>query len=59
VWQALIFGMCGLHIDDAGGLQVDPRLPEHWRSVTFTVYYRGEKRVFTVNNPVLAAAAAR
>jgi trehalose/maltose hydrolase-like predicted phosphorylase len=58
VWQALIFGFCGLHIDGSGQLAVDPHLPEHWRSVTFNVYYRGEQRTFTVKNPALVSSAA-
>jgi hypothetical protein len=30
-----------------------PRLPAHWKQVSFTVYYRGEERRFTVTNPVM------
>lgn len=52
LWQAAVFGFCGLHLDDDNGPAVDPHLPEHWKSVSFTVYYRGEKRQFTVTNPV-------
>ncbi|MBN8636835.1 MAG: glycoside hydrolase family 65 protein [Anaerolineae bacterium] len=59
VWQAIVFGFCGLHIDAAGQPAVDPRLPEHWRSVTFTVYYRGEKQTFTVKNPALVSSSLR
>jgi len=52
VWQAIVFGLCGLKIDANGELAVDPRLPQHWRSVSFRVYFRGEPREFTVTNPV-------
>jgi len=52
VWQAVIFGLCGLRISRDGALITDPRLPAHWRRVSFNVYYRGEKRAFTVENPV-------
>lgn len=52
VYQAIIFGFCGLHIDANGELALDPHLPAHWREVNFTVYYRGEKRAFSVKNPV-------
>lgn len=51
VWQAMIFGFCGLHIED-GELRTRPQLPEHWKRVSFRVYYQGEKRDFTVENPV-------
>lgn len=52
VWQAVIFGFCGLQIGSDGALITQPNLPAHWRSVSFTVYYQGEKRTFTVTNPV-------
>ncbi len=53
LWQALVMGFCGLHLDKKGEPAVDPRLPAHWKSVSFNVYYRGEKRHFTVTNPVV------
>jgi trehalose/maltose hydrolase-like predicted phosphorylase len=59
VWQALVFGFCGLKIDERGEPALDPHLPEHWRQVRFTVYYRGEKRAFTVDNPVLVSSSNR
>ena len=57
VWQAVIFGFCGLHVDDRGELSLNPSLPDHWREVRFNVYYRGEKREFTVRNPVLVSSS--
>lgn len=48
VWQAVVFGFCGLHIDSQGELQISPNLPDHWRQVTFKVSYRGEVRTFKV-----------
>ncbi len=51
LWQALVMGFCGLHLDEKGEPVVEPRLPAHWKSVSFNVYYRGEKRHFTVTNP--------
>ena len=32
-WQAVALGFCGLHLDANGEPAVDPRLPEHWRSL--------------------------
>ncbi len=52
LFQALVFGICGLHIAPDGTLALDARLPEHWRSVSFSVYYRGARRQFSVTNPV-------
>ncbi len=58
LWQALVFGFCGLHLNDKGEPAVQPRLPHHWKSVTFSVYFRGEHRRFTVNNPVMETPKA-
>ncbi|MCU0498321.1 MAG: beta-phosphoglucomutase [Anaerolineae bacterium] len=51
LWQAVVFGFCGLTIDH-GDLKTDPKLPDHWKSVTFTVYYQGQRRQITVRHPV-------
>lgn len=50
VWQAVVFGFCGLHISETGELALKPNLPAHWKQVSFTVNYRGERREFTVRN---------
>lgn len=46
LWQAIVFGICGLHLAD-GTPTIDPHLPAHWESVTFTVMYRGKPFTFT------------
>lgn len=51
VWQALVFGFGGLHFDESGEPALAPKLPDHWRSLSFTVNYRGEKRRFTAEHP--------
>ncbi len=58
LWQALAFGFCGLHINTDGELALDPRLPEHWKRVSFTVNYRGKQRRITVDNPEKVASRA-
>lgn len=50
LWQAIVFGFCGLKIDEGGKLSVSPNLPEHWEQVSFNVCYRGEKVPFVVRN---------
>lgn len=50
VWQAVVFGFCGLHIGDGGELALDPQLPEHWREVSFSVYHQGQRHEFMVKN---------
>ena len=52
VYQALLFGFCGLRLTDEGPALVKPHLPEHWRRVKFQVNYRGKRYDFNVENPV-------
>jgi kojibiose phosphorylase len=47
VWQAVVFGFCGLELTPDGP-QVNPRLPEHWRRVCFKVFYRGQQITFDI-----------
>ena len=47
LWQAIVFGFCGLHIQDDKP-SIDPKLPPHWKKVSFNVVYRGEKYPFVV-----------
>lgn len=51
IWQAVVFGFCGLKANDDDTLSVDPRLPAHWKQVKFSVIYRGNKQTFTVTHP--------
>ena len=51
VWQAVVFGFCGLHIDHDGSLALDPHLPEHWREVSFSVSHGGKRQAISVKNP--------
>jgi trehalose/maltose hydrolase-like predicted phosphorylase len=57
LWQAVVFGFCGLHLAEDGPA-LRPRLPAHWWRVTFQVRYRGQKHRLTVKNPVLDAPPA-
>jgi trehalose/maltose hydrolase-like predicted phosphorylase len=41
LWQALAFGFLGLWPDRHGVLELDPRLPTSWRSLTVRVTSRG------------------
>lgn len=49
LWQAVVFGFCGLHLTE-NGPAIAPELPSHWRSVKFNVVYRGQKIAFTAEN---------
>lgn len=50
-YQALVFGICGLKLDANGELTADPQLPFHWKSVSFNVNHRGQKKHFRFTNP--------
>jgi len=52
LWQAVVFGFCGLHLTEDGPA-VNPKLPAHWRRVTFNVTYRGKAHRFDVVNPAV------
>jgi len=40
-WQVAILGFAGMGVDQVGELRFEPRLPEHWDSLTFQVVWRG------------------
>ncbi|HLY29009.1 MAG TPA: glycosyl hydrolase family 65 protein, partial [Aggregatilineales bacterium] len=42
LWEAATFGFAGLHVK-GDTFTVDPHLPEHWRSLTFHVNFRGQQ----------------
>ncbi len=42
VWQAVAFGFVGMSLDERDELQIKPKLPAHWRSVTLRAYHRGQ-----------------
>jgi trehalose/maltose hydrolase-like predicted phosphorylase len=51
VWQALVFGFCGLYLDAHGRPAINPHLPTHWKQVSFNVVYRGQTHHFVAQNP--------
>jgi len=49
LWQAMVFGFAGLEMCD-GKLCFKPHLPENWKSLKFTLKFRGEFFRIKVNN---------
>ena len=41
MWQAVLFGFCGLQLED-GQPTLHPSLPPHWQQVSFKVHYKGK-----------------
>lgn len=43
-WQAVVFGYAGVLVDrDTGVLHIDPKLPEQWSKLRFSIHLKGEK----------------
>src|SRR5690606_29733427 len=55
-WQAVVFGFAGLQVSEAGW-SVRPRLPKHWRRLSFRFLYRGEPQVVEIENNSMRASA--
>ncbi|MAT97595.1 MAG: family 65 glycosyl hydrolase [Anaerolineaceae bacterium] len=49
VWQALAFGFAGLRLTE-DGYTLNPRLPSHWRRLSFDFYLRGKKHTVDIHN---------
>jgi trehalose/maltose hydrolase-like predicted phosphorylase len=41
LWQAIVFGFAGLNFDN-GKPVINPRLPSHWRRLSFSFQFRGQ-----------------
>ncbi|MDX2079042.1 MAG: glycoside hydrolase family 65 protein [bacterium] len=48
VWQAIVFGFCGLSLNADGIPTVNPRLPAHWRRVQFKIEHHGKPYTFDI-----------
>jgi trehalose/maltose hydrolase-like predicted phosphorylase len=42
IWMIAVFGFAGVSLQQ-DGIAVDPHLPEHWRSLAFSVQWRGRR----------------
>jgi kojibiose phosphorylase len=58
IWQAVALGFCGLRLGSDQRPVVEPRLPAHWRQVSFHIFYRGERLEFTVRNLATVSTTA-
>ncbi|MFZ5880286.1 MAG: glycoside hydrolase family 65 protein [Chloroflexota bacterium] len=46
-WQAVVFGFGGLRIH-ADGWTTNPRLPHHWKRLSFKFFHRGEMHIVDI-----------
>jgi trehalose/maltose hydrolase-like predicted phosphorylase len=56
-WQAVVFGFGGLRVTREGW-STQPRLPKHWKRLSFRFSYRGKLQIVEITNPVVSAQAA-
>ena len=49
-WQCVTLGYCGMEVTAAGDLRFNPRLPDHWSSVSFSIVYKGDMQRIRVEN---------
>lgn len=58
VWSALVFGFGGMRdhgtLSNGGWLSFDPRLPQHWSSLTYRVRWRGTRLLVRVTEDHIA-----
>ncbi|HLO13415.1 MAG TPA: glycoside hydrolase family 65 protein [Anaerolineales bacterium] len=55
-WQAIVFGFGGLRVSEEGWT-VNPRLPHHWKRLSFKFFYRGDLQTVEVTNPAIKSEA--
>lgn len=48
-WQAIAFGFGGLRVT-RDGWTIQPRLPQHWKHLTFRFFYHGEQQIVEIGN---------
>jgi kojibiose phosphorylase len=54
-WQIVIRGLAGVRVRD-GVLSVDPSLPDHWRSLRFRMWFRGNLIQIAVSQDSIEAS---
>ncbi len=56
-WQAIVFGFGGLRVTPQGW-STEPRLPRHWKRLSFKFFRGGTLQTVEVTNPVVASETA-
>lgn len=50
LWEAVVLGFAGLRLEGTT-FTVDPKLPEHWRSIRFRIWHRGQQHIIHLTSP--------
>ena len=54
IWQCVVYGFGGVRMLD-GKLRIEPRLPDSWDELSFTIIWKGEKLAVTVTKDNVTA----
>lgn len=53
LWQCVVYGFGGVRMLD-GKLRIDPKLPEAWSKLAYTILWKGEKLEVTVTKKAVS-----
>lgn len=57
IWKSIIFGFAGIRLAN-GSLRINPRLPEQWEFLSFTIYWQGQPIKLSITQSLLTVTAA-
>ncbi|MDQ2693228.1 MAG: glycoside hydrolase family 65 protein [Chloroflexota bacterium] len=57
-WQAVVFGFAGLRFSEEGWT-LEPRLPGHWKRLSFRFFHHGQLESVDITNPPSPALAKK
>jgi nigerose phosphorylase len=57
-WMSAVLGLCGLHCGDKT-LSISPHLPAHWKKVTVSIVFHGQKLKVSLTGDSVTIKAAR
>lgn len=52
IWQSVVFGFGGVRMLE-GKLRINPNLPDSWNSLSFHIYWRGQKLLVQITHDTL------
>lgn len=58
IWQTAIFGFAGIRLKN-GRLQINPKLPDQWQDIQFTMQWQGQPVTIYANHEKLIVKAER
>lgn len=56
IWQVIVMGFAGVRMVD-GKLRINPKLPEHWSKLQFSIHWQGQPLAIEVTHHSLVIAA--